>query len=134
MVPLAQRWALGLSLIPLALAGLAAVAAGPSDWLTVTLVVGLLIFGAVFAINSAVHSFLILAFSHGSRVTLDVGFYYMSNATGRLLGTLFSGLSYQYLGLAGCLATAGVFAFLSFLLARKLKPQESVSSASETAA
>lgn len=134
VVPLAQRWALGLSLIPLALAAVAAMAPGPADWLTATLVVGLLIFGAVFAINSAVHSFLILAFSHGSRVTLDVGFYYMSNATGRLLGTLFSGLSYQYLGLAGCLATAGVFAFLSFLLARKLKAQESVSSASETAA
>ena len=134
VVPLAQRWALGLSLIPLTLAAIAALAPGPADWLTATLVVGLLIFGAVFAINSAVHSFLILAFSHGSRVTLDVGFYYMSNAAGRLLGTLFSGLSYQYLGLAGCLATAGVFAFLSFLLARKLKAQDSVSSASETAA
>ena len=84
------------------------------------LVVGLILFGIVFAINSAVHSFLILAFSHGSRVTLDVGFYYMSNASGRLLGTLFSGLSYQYLGLAGCLATAGAFALLSYVFARKL--------------
>ena len=65
---------------------------------------GLLLFGVVFAINSALHSYLILAFAQVSRVTMDVGFYYMSNAAGRLLGTLLSGLSYQAGGLPLCLA------------------------------
>ena len=97
-------------------------AGAPTGWLTTTLVAGLLLFGAVFAINSSLHSFLILALSHGSRVTLDVGFYYMSNAGGRLLGTLLSGLSYQVFGLTGCLATAGLFAGLSWLFALRLRP------------
>ena len=65
-------------------------------------------FGALFAVNSAVHSYLILSFSSGDRVTLDVGFYYMANAAGRLLGTLLSGLCYQIGGVALCLAVAAI--------------------------
>lgn len=117
---LAAVWVGLLTLIPLALAGLAFVAGGPQGWLTVTLVAGLLLFGFVFAVNSSVHSYLILAFTQAERVTMDVGFYYMSNAAGRLLGTLLSGLSYQIGGLPLCLGTAGVMAALSFLTVRKL--------------
>lgn len=60
---------------------------------------------AVFALNSSLHSYLILALGKAERITMDVGFYYMANAVGRLLGTLLSGLSYQFGGLALCHAT-----------------------------
>ena len=89
--------------------------AGPPPWLTATLVAGLLLFGFVFAVNSSVHSYLILAFGSADRITRDVGFYYMANAAGRLMGTLLSGLSYQIGGLPLCLATAGVMAGASWL-------------------
>ena len=67
------------------------------------LVTGLVLFGAVFAINSAVHSYLILAYSDFDRVSMNVGFYYMANAGGRLTGTVLSGWVYQTQGLTGCL-------------------------------
>lgn len=112
-------WWVGLlTLIPLALA-VAAFAQLPE--LTTVLVVGLLLFGFVFAVNSSVHSYLILAFSRSERVTMDVGFYYMSNAMGRLIGTLLSGLSYQIGGLPLCLGTAAAMAAASFLAARGLR-------------
>ena len=117
---LAAVWVGVLALIPLALATLAFVAGAPQGWLTVTLVAGLLLFGFVFAVNSAVHSYLILAFTQAERVTMDVGFYYMSNAAGRLLGTLLSGISYQVGGLPLCLGTAGIMAVLSFVTVRRL--------------
>jgi MFS family permease len=99
----------------------AAWAAGePAEWLTATLVAGLLLFGFVFAVNSSVHSYLILAFGSAERITRDVGFYYMANAAGRLIGTLLSGLSYQIGGLPLCLATAGAMALASWLAARRL--------------
>ena len=111
-----------LALIPFALA---AARARPgrgraAAWLTVTVVLGLLAFGVVFALNSALHSYLILAFTSAERVTMDVGFYYMANAAGRLLGTLLSGVSFQLGGLPLCLATAGAMAALSWLCARRL--------------
>ena len=117
IIGLAIRWVGLLALIP---AGLAAAALIGGGWLTPVLVVGLLFFGFVFAVNSSVHSYLILAFTGAERVTMDVGFYYMSNAAGRLLGTLLSGLSYQLGGLALCLATAAVMAAASFVAARRL--------------
>ncbi|MGF1659445.1 MAG: organoarsenical effux MFS transporter ArsJ [Rubrimonas sp.] len=117
---MAARWAGLLALIPAALAAAAFAAGGPADWLTATLVAGLLLFGAVFALNSALHSYLILAFTSAERVTMDVGFYYMANAAGRLAGTLLSGLSFQLGGLPLCLATAALMAGASFLLARRL--------------
>jgi MFS family permease len=116
----AIRWAGYLVPIPFALAGLAWMAGVPAVWFSLTLVVGLLLFGFVFAVNSAVHSFLILSFSTADRVTRDVGFYYMSNAAGRLIGTLLSGVSYQWGGLPLCLATAGVMAGASWLAVRRL--------------
>ena len=117
IVRLAIAWVGGLTLIPAALA-LAALL--PGSWLTPVLVAGLLVFGFVFAVNSSVHSYLILAFTGAERVTMDVGFYYMSNAAGRLVGTLLSGLSYQLGGLALCLGTAALMAGASFLAARRL--------------
>ena len=121
IVAQAIRWAGLLVPIPLVLAALVVAAGAPADWLTLSLVAGLLVFGFVFAINSSVHSYLILAFSSDDRVTMDVGFYYMSNAAGRLLGTLLSGLSYQLGGVALCLATAGAMAAASWWAVRRLR-------------
>jgi hypothetical protein len=116
----AITWAGWLTPIPFALAAAAWMTGEPALWLTLTLVAGLLLFGYVFAVNSAVHSYLILAFAGEGRVTMDVGFYYMANAAGRLLGTLLSGVSYQIGGLPLCLATAGLMAAASWLSARRL--------------
>lgn len=82
-------------------------------------VAGLVLFGVAFALNSSVHSFLILHYAHGDRVAMNVGFYYMANAAGRLAGTLLSGAMYQWQGLEACLWTsvglvlaAGAFSLL----------------------
>lgn len=122
-VRLARVWVGALALIPAALALMALIGGGaePPLWLTLVLVAGLLAFGVVFALNSALHSYLILAFSSADRVTMDVGFYYMSNAAGRLLGTALSGLSYQAGGLPLCLGTAAVMAAASWLCALRLE-------------
>jgi len=119
-VALAIRWSGLLVPIPFVLAIAASLADGPAPWLSVALVAGLLLFGFVFAVNSSVHSYLILAFGAADRITRDVGFYYMANAAGRLLGTLLSGVSYQIGGLPLCLATAGAMAGASWLAARRL--------------
>lgn len=111
-------WAGLLVPIPFVLALAALTVSGP--WLTGLLIGGLLVFGFVFAVNSSVHSYLILANGSAERITRDVGFYYMANAAGRLIGTLLSGLSYQIGGLALCLATAGLMAGASWLAARRL--------------
>lgn len=118
----AVRWAGHLVPIPFLLALAALWAGEPEPWLTGVLVAGLLLFGFVFAVNSSVHSYLILAFGSADRITRDVGFYYMANAAGRLIGTLLSGLSYQIGGLPLCLGTAGVMALASWLAARRLLP------------
>ncbi|MEO0945648.1 MAG: organoarsenical effux MFS transporter ArsJ [Pseudomonadota bacterium] len=102
----AKGWAWLLATIPAILTIAALASNSPQTWLTTILVAGLLIFGAVFAINSALHSYLILAFTKAERVTMDVGFYYMANAGGRLLGTVLSGLTYQLGGLPLMLGTA----------------------------
>ncbi|WP_225028806.1 organoarsenical effux MFS transporter ArsJ [Xinfangfangia pollutisoli] len=121
----AARWAGRLVPIPFLLAA-AAWAAGaplhwlPGSWLTAGLIGGLLLFGFVFAVNSSAHSYLILAFGSAERITRDVGFYYMANAAGRLIGTLLSGLSYQIGGLPLCLATSGLMALASFAVMRRL--------------
>ncbi|ABV92997.1 major facilitator superfamily MFS_1 [Dinoroseobacter shibae DFL 12 = DSM 16493] len=120
IIRLARVWVGILALIPAALAGLVVLAGGAAPWLTASLVLGLLVFGVVFALNSALHSYLILAFTRTERVTMDVGFYYMSNAAGRLIGTLLSGLSFQLGGLPLCLATAAVMAGLSWRAAARL--------------
>lgn len=122
VVAAARRWVGILALVPLSLACLAwALLPDHAPVLGWTMVAGLLLFGAIFALNSAIHSYLILAFAKADRVAMDVGFYYMSNAAGRLLGTLLSGLSYQFGGLALCLATAALMAMLSWLAARRIQ-------------
>lgn len=117
----AQTWAGVLVTVPAALATLVWTASEPAPWLTVSLIIGLLVFGAIFAVNSALHSYLILAFTEDSRVTMDVGFYYMANAAGRLLGTVLSGASYQLGGLPLCLATAALMVAISAVGARQLQ-------------
>jgi predicted MFS family arabinose efflux permease len=115
--PVSARYAaLALMLVPIAIAlGLAAeLPAGG------VVVVGLIVFGVVFALNSALHSYLILAYSQGERVALDVGFYYMANAGGRLAGTLLSGWSYQALGLSGGLWISAAMVAASALIAFSL--------------
>ncbi|MFO7993244.1 MAG: MFS transporter, partial [Marinobacter sp.] len=78
---------------------------------------GLLLFGVLFAINSSLHSYLIVSFARGDGVSLDVGFYYMSNAAGRLLGTILSGWVYQVYGLEACLwISSGLVAMAAFLV------------------
>jgi predicted MFS family arabinose efflux permease len=112
----ARNWALLLAVFP---AGIAVALMSGLDP-ALSLIVGLAAFGAVFAINSAVHSYLILAYSDHDKVAMNVGFYYMANAAGRLTGTVLSGWVYQTQGLTGCLwwSTAFVLAAaaISFLL------------------
>ncbi|WP_230426567.1 organoarsenical effux MFS transporter ArsJ [Paragemmobacter aquarius] len=116
----AVGWAAALVPIPFLLSAAAMLAGEPTPWLTAILILGLLGFGFVFAVNSSVHSYLILAFGSAGRITRDVGFYYMANAAGRLFGTLVSGISYQFGGLPLCLASAGAMALANWLAARRL--------------
>jgi MFS transporter, APGE family, 1-arseno-3-phosphoglycerate exporter len=115
---LASALGLGLAavtaLIPIGL-GLHAPAA-------VTMLGGLVLFGIVFALNSSVHSYLVLAYSEADRVSLSVGFYYMANACGRLLGTLLSGVLYQFAGVSASLWGAVVLAGAAGLAAMFLPP------------
>jgi MFS transporter, APGE family, 1-arseno-3-phosphoglycerate exporter len=86
-------------------------------------VVGLLAFGVVFALNSAVHSYLILAYAEGDKVAMNVGFYYMANAFGRLTGTVLSGALYQWRGLEACLWASAIFVLAAGALSRLLPRQ-----------
>ncbi|UMA66644.1 organoarsenical effux MFS transporter ArsJ [Roseivivax marinus] len=124
LVTAARGWVAALIAIPALLAVLVWVR-GESVETTTGLIVGLLFFGAIFAVNSSLHSYLILAFTSGARVTMDVGFYYMANAAGRLLGTLLSGLTYQLGGVGACLMTASVMLALSAVGAARLSPERS---------
>lgn len=120
LVGKARFWAWGLSAIPAVLTLAAILLPSPHPALTAIVVAGLLAFGAVFAVNSSLHSYLILAFSKSERVTMDVGFYYMANAGGRLLGTALSGLAFQLGGLALLFAAATAMVALSALAASRL--------------
>jgi len=122
LIGAARGWAAVLSVVPALLAIAVAVTPGPAPWLTATLVAGLLVFGALFAVNSSLHSYLILAFTRAERVTMDVGFYYMANAAGRLIGTVLSGLTYQLGGLPLTLGTAAVLLLCSAWSAGHLRP------------
>ncbi|MEM5469296.1 organoarsenical effux MFS transporter ArsJ [Celeribacter marinus] len=117
----AKWWVGVLAIVPASLAGLVWMAPEASPALTAAIVIGLLVFGAIFAVNSALHSFLILSFTDAKRVTLDVGFYYMSNAAGRLVGTVLSGMSYQFGGLALCLGVAAAMIAVSGLATSQLR-------------
>lgn len=115
-------WALALATIPAAMAILLAQDAPAQS----VLVAGLTIFGVLFAINSSMHSYLIVSYAAEDGVSLDVGFYYMANAMGRLLGTVLSGWLFQSYGLAMCLAVSAglvaVAAIVSVFLPRHGSP------------
>ena len=100
-VPAARFWSALLALVPALI--IAALAAKTSISPDIILVAGLAVFGAAFAINSSVHSYLILAYAGSEKAAEDVGFYYAANAAGRFTGTLLSGLLYQLGGLTACL-------------------------------
>jgi predicted MFS family arabinose efflux permease len=116
----ARLWAFILAVFP------AAIALGLHYELdpTLVLVTGLALFGVVFALNSAVHSYLILAYSDFDKVAMNVGFYYMANAGGRLAGTVLSGWVYQTQGLTGCLWWSTAFVLAAALLSFKLPAVE----------
>ena len=98
-------WSLGLTAVPAMLA----FALNMQSAATAALVIGLILFGLIFAMNSAVHSFLIVSYADADGISLDVGFYYMANAAGRLLGTICSGWVYQAYGISACLAVSSLF-------------------------
>jgi hypothetical protein len=122
LIKAARGWAWSLAAVPAILTGIAIIAGEPQLWLTISLVTGLLIFGVVFAVNSSLHSYLILSFTKAERVTMDVGFYYMANAAGRLAGTLLSGITYQIGGLPLMLGVAAFMVALSAMMVGLLKP------------
>ncbi|MCA3362925.1 MAG: organoarsenical effux MFS transporter ArsJ [Roseomonas sp.] len=104
-VPAARLWSLGIAVIPPALMAALWLDAGRAD---LVLVAGLLVFGFAFAVNSSLHSYLILAYAGSKKAAEDVGFYYAANAAGRFAGTLLSGLLYQMAGIMGALGGAAV--------------------------
>ena len=89
----------------------------------ISLLIGLLVFGAAFAVNSSLHSYLIVSLAKSDAVSLDVGFYYMANATGRLVGTVFSGLVYKLYGLQACLWVSVSLLFVVVLVTLRLNKQ-----------
>lgn len=106
-------WALVLAIVTALLA--IAMAASSSVALGSVLVGGLVVFGVVFAINSSLHSYWVLHYAARDSVSLDVGFYYMANALGRLLGTVLSGYVYQQWGMSACLWVSAVLALAAAL-------------------
>src|SRR4029077_2767980 len=110
------RTATGLAFALAAFPALIAVALASSLNPSAVVVVGLILFGIVFALNSAVHSFLILHYAEGDRVAMNVGFYYMANAAGRLTGTVLSGALYQWQGLEACLWASTAFVLCAAVL------------------
>jgi len=108
----ARLWTFILALLPAAIA-LSLQQGWPAD---TVIIIGLVLFGMVFAVNSAIHSYLILAYSDRDKVAMSVGFYYMANAGGRLVGTILSGWVYQTQGLEGCLWWSSAFVLAAALL------------------
>jgi MFS family permease len=119
----ARLWAFVLVAIPLCLAMALTLNVNPGA----ALMIGLAIFMVVFAINSAVHSYLILAYSGEDEVAVNVGFYYMANAGGRLLGTLLSGVLFEFYGFIGCLVASGVLVLTAALLSFELPQTHAIS-------
>jgi len=124
----ATMWAFLLVLVP---AGLAlALHVNPG----LALMWGLAIFGVVFAVNSAIHSYLVLAYTDEDSVALNVGFYYTANAGGRLLGTLVSGIVFQIEGFAGCLWSSAAMVLAAAVLSLRLPKGRAISLGSASAA
>lgn len=111
-----SAWAALLALVP----ALIALALLHAFHASAVLLGGLLLFGVLFAINSSLHSYLIVSYANADGVSLDVGFYYMSNALGRLLGTVLSGWLFQQYGLVVCLAVSAGFLAMAALISLAL--------------
>jgi MFS family permease len=118
----ARLWAFILTIIPGVLALILQLGAKPAP----SLMIGLALFMIVFAINSAVHSYLILAYSEDEEVATNVGFYYMANAGGRLLGTLLSGVIFEFYGFIGCLVASALLVLTASLLSFNLPRTEAI--------
>jgi hypothetical protein len=112
-VPAARWWSLGLALIPVGIAAAVVLQAPNLEWWVVG---GLGLFGVAFAVNSSVHSYLILAYAGSEKAAEDVGFYYAANALGRFFGTLMSGLLYQWGGLLYALVGSALMLLVCWLL------------------
>ena len=118
-----QQLAIILALIP------AGIALGlyfnlGTSWLIIG---GLTLYGIIFALNSAVHSYLIIEWSDHQKIAMNIGFYYMANAGGRLAGTILSGLVYQYYDLVGCLIISSFFVAFTAILSQHLPTSKSIS-------
>ncbi len=126
----AFAWASALTLVPAGMAVLLWHGHSPQT----VLVAGLMLFGVLFAINSSLHSYLIVSYAAEDGVSLDVGFYYMANAMGRLMGTVLSGWVFQRWGIAMCLAVsagmAAAAAAVSMFLPKHAPPQGGIASGS----
>lgn len=109
-------WAAALAALP----GLIAMAMNIGYSPQGVLIGGLLLFGVLFAVNSSLHSYLIVSYAQEDGVSLDVGFYYMSNALGRLIGTLLSGWVFQAFGLAACLWVSALFVGVAAIISTAL--------------
>ena len=116
-VPAARSWSAMLALVPAALAAAVYLDAPQLQWIVVT---GLGIFGFVFAVNSSVHSYLVLAYAGSEKAAEDVGFYYAANAIGRFTGTLLSGLLYQWGGLFYALLGSALMLLTCWLITLRL--------------
>lgn len=119
-VPAARLWSFMLAVVPIALAWYTWQDPSQSAWVVV---IGLGIFGVAFAVNSSVHSYLILAYAGSAKAAEDVGFYYAANASGRFMGTLLSGLLYQWGGLTLALSGSALMLILCWLLTLALPKQ-----------
>ena len=113
----AVGWAIALCAVPLLISLGMQYSASPLQ----VLIGGLMLFGAIFAVNSSLHSYLIVSLAGRDGVSLDVGFYYMANAMGRLLGTVLSGWVYQVAGLHACLWISSGFLLLTVFISLTLK-------------
>ena len=124
-VPAARAWSAILTLIPMSLAAAVMIEPVPmqSNLMQAVVVGGLIVFGFAFAVNSSVHSYLVLAYAGSEKAAEDVGFYYAANALGRFIGTLMSGLLYQWGGLAWSLAGSAVMLTACWLISLALPTQ-----------
>lgn len=112
-VPAARWWSAALALVPVMLAVVVYLQVPHLQWVVVA---GLGVFGVAFAVNSSVHSYLILAYAGSEKAAEDVGFYYAANAAGRFMGTLLSGLLYQWGGLLYALIGSAVMLIICWLV------------------
>ena len=125
-----QFWSALLTAIP----ALIAVALWREVDVTTAITAGLTAFGVVFAMNSSIHSYMVLAYTDSESVSLNVGFYYMANAAGRLIGTLLSGAVFMLGrtasgGMQACLWVSSLLVLLSWLSSLRLPPVPRLSEA-----